>query len=297
MSKKKDKKSKEKKTFSKMLKENASNIKLDAGDGITLDKQTQNTLENVIATQVSSLIPVPVSEAVKNADTDVSRLSLSTVYAESIFSLYEFALKNTGVKQTLVLYVPEDEIEDIFDDDYPGYGPLKDRTNLKLILDKFPDKARKRLFNWQASVDGNGTKDMFVIRIPDIVIFHGDIKKDQQCKSKLFDLVITVLHAERKMTKLKKKDGDAFAEASAYYVDTTVSVLRKLGVSSAHINLCSDLFDDPHDYAKLWTKHLFDEKDKILTRLLFCTSDPNVLVSFNAQVKEDLLGEVGVILA
>ena len=184
-----------------------------------------------------------------------------------------------------------DEIEEILDANYSGYGPLKDRSNLKLVLDKFPEKIKKKMVNWAA--DGE-VPALFVIRIPNLVIFHGDIKKNAPSKAKFFDLVIEVIRSGKSLPKLKKKRPEEFAATSRFFVESTVKVLKEFGVSCAHIPLNKDLYVDPHDYASLWCKELTADKNGILTRIVFCTPDPDDLVSFNHQVVEDLLAQTGV---
>lgn len=287
------KKQKEKSSFSKMLKENQKviNIMTSEDEMKNLSTLTNEALDGIIASPLEGMIPVSAAEAVANAVPGATGLSVSTAYAQSVFSMYEFALKYNDIKQTLVLAVPAGEIEEILDANYSGYGPLKDRSNLKLVLDKFPEKIKKKMVNWAA--DGE-VPALFVIRIPNLVIFHGDIKKNAPSKAKFFDLVIEVIRSGKSLPKLKKKRPEEFAATSRFFVESTVKVLKEFGVSCAHIPLNKDLYVDPHDYASLWCKELTADKNGILTRIVFCTPDPDDLVSFNHQVVEDLLAQTGV---
>lgn len=286
------KKNKEKTSFSKMLKENQKVIRVATNDGEEKDLATltSETLENLVASPLDGMIPVSSSEAAENAVKGATKLSISTAYAQSVFSMYEFALKYYGTKQTLVVTVSEKDVEDIWDANAQAYGPLKDRSNLKLVLDKFPEKAKKKVMNW---AEEDCVPALFVIRIPNLVVFHGDIKKNAVSKAKFFDLVIEVIRSGKPMPKLKKKRPDEFARISQFVVDSTVRVLKEFGASCAHIPLNKDLYDDPHDYATMWCKALVDEKNNLLTRVVFCTPDPDELVSFNAQLTEDMLKMVG----
>ena len=286
------KKNKEKTSFSKMLKENQKVIRVATNDGEEKDLATltSETLENLVASPLDGMIPVSSSEAAENAVKGATKLSISTAYAQSVFSMYEFALKYYGTKQTLVVTVSEKDVEDIWDANAQAYGPLKDRSNLKLVLDKFPEKAKKKVMNW---AEEDCVPALFVIRIPNLVVFHGDIKKNTVSKAKFFDLVIEVIRSGKPMPKLKKKRPDEFARISQFVVDSTVRVLKEFGASCAHIPLNKDLYDDPHDYATMWCKARVDEKNNVLTRVVFCTPDPDELVSFNAQLTEDMLKMVG----
>lgn len=283
---------KEKTNFSKMLKENQKVIHVLNTDGEEKDlaEITNETLEAIIASPLDGMIPVSSSEAAENVVPGAMKLSISTAYAQSVFSMYEFALKYQATKQTLVVVVPEKEVEDIFDANYASYGPLKDRSNLKLVLDKFPEKARKKLANWEEESEIPG---MFVIRIPNLVVFHGDIKKNTTSKAKFFDLVIEVVRSGKSLPKLKKKRPEEFTALSNFIVESTVRVLKEFGASCAHIPLDKDLYDEPHEYASMWANALSAEKNGILTRVVFCTSDPDELVSFNAQLTEDMLKIMG----
>ena len=136
-------------SFSKMLKENCKVIKvLKDSEEKALADVTEDTLNDIVASPLDGMIPVTSSEAAENVVPGATKLTISAAYAQNVFSMYEFALKYNTTKQTLVVIVPEKEIEDIFDADYAGFGPLKDRSNLKLVMDKFPEKAKKKLVNW-----------------------------------------------------------------------------------------------------------------------------------------------------
>lgn len=278
-------------SFSKMLKENWKVIKvLKDSEEKALADVTEDTLNDIVASPLDGMIPVSSSEAAENVVPGATKLSISTSYAQNVFSMYEFALKYNQTKQTLVVIVPEKEIEDIFDADYAGFGPLKERSNLKLVMDRFPEKAKKKLVNWAEESEVPG---MFVIRIPNLVVFHGDIKKNTSSKAKFFDLVIEVVRSGKSLTKLKKKRPEQFKEVSDFIVTSTVRVLKEFGTSCAHIPLDKDLYLDPHDYATMWATSLNAEKNGLLTRLVFCTSDPDELVAFNAQLTEDMLKLAG----
>lgn len=278
-------------SFSKMLKENCKVIKvLKDSEEKALADVTEDTLNDIVASPLDGMIPVTSSEAAENVVPGATKLTISAAYAQNVFSMYEFALKYNTTKQTLVVIVPEKEIEDIFDADYAGFGPLKDRSNLKLVMDKFPEKAKKKLVNWAEESEVPG---MFVIRIPNLVVFHGDIKKNATSKAKFFDLVIEVVRSGKSLTKLKKKRPEQFKEVSDFVVTSTVRVLKEFGASCAHIPLDKDLYLDPHHYATMWATSLNAEKNGLLTRLVFCTSDPDELVAFNAQLTEDMLKLAG----
>lgn len=293
MGKKKNKKKPN--SFTKMLKENQQKITvLYQGEKKTVSEATNDTVKEITAAPLEGMIPVSSSEAAENALTDIKQLSVSTSYAQNIFSMYEFALKYSDVKQTLVVGVQEDDIWNILNSDYPGYGPLKERTNLSLVLNKFPQNYSKKLTNW-ANNDNGKRPDMFIIRIPNLIIFHGDIQKGEPSKSKFFDLIIQVLRT-RPLAKLKKKKPAEFKDTVNFYVEGTSRALKNLGVSCAHIALDPDFYKDPHDYAELWCEKLCDEKNKILMRVIFCTPDPDVLVSFNAQITESLSEKVGAVM-
>ena len=285
-------KKKEKSNFSKMLKENQKVIRVLTSDGEEKDLAaiTNETVDSIVASPLDGMIPVSSSEAAENAVPGAMKLAISTAYAQSVFSMYEFALKYQSTKQTLVVVVPEKDAEDIWDSNYASYGPLKDRSNLKLVLDKFPEKAKRKIADWGSESEVPG---MFVIRIPNLVVFHGDIKKNTTSKAKFFDLVIEIVRSGKSMSKLKKKKPEEFADMSKFVVDSTVRVLKEFGSSCAHIPLDKDFYAEPHEYASLWARALNDDKNNILTRVVFCTPDPDDLVSFNAQLTEDMLKLAG----
>lgn len=284
------KKDKDRSNFSKMLKENQKVIRVATKDDfISLADATENTISKIVASPLDGVIPVSSTEAAENA-LQGCKLNISTAYAQNVFSMYEFSLKYRATKQTLIIPVHEDDLEDIWDAKYAGYGPLKDRSNLKLVLDKFPEKAKKKVANWAKEDDAPA---IFVIRIPDLIVFHGDIKKNEVSKSTEFDIIIEIIRSGKSLSKLKKKRPEDFDTLSNFFVTSTVKVLKDFGVSCVHIPLVKDLYDDPHNYARSWVKALSEDKN-LVSRVIFCTSDPDELVSFNQQLMEDVLNLAGV---
>lgn len=289
-------KKKKKMTFAKMLKENQKDITVMHQDKKkTVAELTAETVKAITAAPLEGMIPVSSGEAAENTLPDIKQLSVSTSYAQNVFSMYEFALKYTGTKQTLVVSVQEDDIWDMLNPTYPGYGPLRERTNLSLVLDKFPDNYSKKVTTW-ANKENGKVPDMFIIRIPNLIIFHGNIQKKEPSKAKFFDLIIQVIRSEKSLPKLRKRNEAKFDETVAFYVEGTAKALKNLGVSCAHIPLESDFFKDPHDYARLWGEKLTEEKNKILMRVIFCTPDPDVLVSFNSEIGKTLSEKTGAVM-
>ena len=279
--------------FSKMLKENAKKIVVTIkGEEMKLTVATQASIDGITCTPLDSVVPVSVSEAADNSVPGLKKLSVSTTYAQTAWSVYESALKSGDISQTMFILTPESDIESVLSGEYEELEPLYSRTNLKMIMDELPEKIVKRINKWHSNKDSEGTKipDMFVIKIPNVILFTDSIKKNVPCSSKPFDLVICFLRSDKSLKKLAKKNEDKFNNLIDFAVSRAVSILKDFGSSCVHMNIDPRFMIDPHNYAELWSKYLLQEKDKgVISNFTFCTTDTDTLVSFNNQISNDFL--------
>ena len=296
MSKKKDKEKNVKKdkikSFTKVLKENQKSILVKSGDEtITLKEATTKSVENMVISPLDGLISIPASEAAENALLDTS-LMVSTHYAQSVFSMYEFTMRYPDTKQTLIITVMSDEIDEVLSLSKSIYGPLRERSSIGLIIPQIPDKKVNQIRNWAENAKG---ADMYVIRIPGILLFTGDIKKDVVSNTQKFDLIIQILHTSKSLEKLRKKDKDEYERTVDFYLNGTSKVLTDMGVVCAHMPLIQEFYSDPHEYAQKWAKQLtlIKESNKLLARMVFSTINMDDLVSFNAEIGK-CLGETAI---
>ena len=279
---------KKKGSFGKVLKENAKKIRIAVGDETkSVAEMTEDTIGAITASPLDGVIPVSSAEAVENSIPGESGLTLMTSYAKVVFTLYEFALKNPTIKQSLVMQLPASEVENILDGDFGmEYDSLFTHTNLKMILDGMSEKRKNRLCKWSEETVNN--PDIYVVKIPNVIFFYNTIKKGETADSRLFDLVLVFVRTKKDLHKLKKKE-EQFTELSDWVVKSTVNILRDLGIGSMHISLNDDFFDDVHKFATAWAKNLSTNDNKILNRIVFSTMDPDTLASFQHQVKTDLI--------
>jgi hypothetical protein len=279
--------SKKKNSFSKMLKEHEKKVLVKInGEERKLTDLSKESVDGIVATSIDSVVPVSVTEAVEAANGNAAGgLVVDTSYAQTAWSLYENALKFSGAKQTMLLISPIADIEEILEGMSDELEPLYARTNLQLVMDSIPEKSWKRLKKWAA--EPAQYPDMFVLRIPNLVLFTNSIKKGVATEARSFDLVICFVATEKNLRKLAKKAPDIFEESVKFAVEKTVSVLKDFGSSSVHVEIDSKFMgDDPYGYAKIWGKILNDSVSKkdILTRIVFCTTDSDTLVSFSNEI-------------
>lgn len=272
--------------FSKMLKENAKKITVTKdGEEKTLAEMTQATIDNIVMVPHDGMIPVTVSEAAKNTVEGESSLTIATNYSDSVYSMYEFALKYEN-KQTLVLTLPADDVDEIFDgeEDSRLKEFLFGRSNLKMVLERVPEKRIQKLKNWAKEKDVKKVES-YIIKFPELVLFCKEIKKHGPSNVKIFDLVVQVVRSPKSIRKLKKKNQKEFEETISKIVEDLSSTLKQLAIGCCHMNLDDRFFDDPHDYARIWAKFLDEDITKILNRMIFCTSDIDTMVSFNGEMR------------
>lgn len=278
--------------FSKMLKENEKKILVSVkGEEMKLSVVTDASVNDIICTALESVVPVSVTEAAENSVPGVKKISASTSYAQTAWSLYENALKNGDIKQTMLILAPVSDFKDILNGVSSELESLYSRTNIEMIMENFPEKLAKRVSKW--SEEKNQIPDMFVVKIPNIVLFTESIRKNEPCASKLFDLVICLVKSEKSLKKLKKKDKDEFTKTVDFAVSKSINILKDLGSSCVHVTIDDRFMDDPHDYADIWSKHLLEDASKgIISNVTFCTTDTDTLVSFNNTLTNAFLDEV-----
>lgn len=277
-------------SFNKMLKENEKKILVNVkGDEMKLSAATTASVDSIVCTSLDSVVPVSVSEAAENSVPGVKKIAVTTSYAQTAWSLYENALKNGDIKQTMLILAPESDIDDVFSGDYEELEPLLGRTNIQMILDNIPEKLVKRVKKWY---DGENSKvpDMFIVKIPNVILFTDSIKKNVPCNSKLIDIVVCFVRSGKSLKKLGKKDKEKFDEIIDFTVSKAISVLKDFGSSCVHTMLDERFMVDAHDYADVWAKYLLEEKGKgIISSVTFCTVDTDTLVSFNNQITKEFL--------
>ena len=290
-------KNKKSKDFTKMLKENQKKITVMVKDERkTVQQLVNESVEGIVATSLGGIMPVSAAEAVESSLPDSKGLAISAHYSSAVYSMYQFILKNKDAKQTLIITLPssvineDDSISDMIKGEEGEFDGLSDRSDLDLVLDKIPEKQKKRLVKW---AEEKGNTDIFVLKIPNLLLFHDVIKKKEPSKANLYDLVVQFVRTDKSLKKIKKKDNEQFREISKFICEKSVSVMKDFGVSCAHIYIDPRYFIDVHDYAHDWAEALsngISEKNKILNRIIFCTPEPDTLVSFNQQLKDETAG-------
>lgn len=276
---------KKKELLQKVLKKHKEDIKVQKdGELFSLADLTRESAGGVIATSMNGVIPLveDIAPGSKN-----NHVVVNVCYNDSVFSVFEFMLKKYA-KQTLLKIVPVEEYEDIMKGYSGSFNSVYERTNLQLILKEIGGKNERRIKNW--AEESGGSNDLFILKVPDVVLFYGDIKKKDKSEASLFDIVIVFVKTEKSLKKLKKKDPSEFNKAMEFVVSKTASLLNDLSVESVHIDLDKRFYIDVHDYAKIWAEQLIKSSSEgwTLNRAIFCTNDANTMVSFNKQITSDL---------
>lgn len=288
-----------KNTFSKALRENQKriNVKLPGSDEeIRLVDATERSVEGISATPIDAMMPITAPEILENADTDLPYLAIRTSYTESVFSLYEMGIKSpAGRKQTIVVPLTLDAADDLWGDANVRLNSVVDilrrNTNIALIVDKFPKKVLKRVSSW---ADDEESARMFVIRIPNILMFHENVVKKQVATPFAFDLVIVITNTkEKSLRKAKKRDKDTFDKFSEIFVRDIAAVLENFAISSVHFPLWGEFYRDPYVAAHIWAAGLAEKKTPVLKRVIFATPDPEYLICFNQEAIRTINNDEG----
>lgn len=233
MGKNKKKKASDYKDFISMLKDNKEKIYLMKNDEkISLSEAVTETVGNITAVVKEGIIPISSEDAAKKKTSGNCQINLH--YAKAPFTLYEYSMKHRTIPQTLVLTLTEEEVEDLFDFNVnPTVTTLMERTNIGLILKKM-EKQKTKIKNWLKQ-EPDEAMEMFVVNIPDIVLFTSTIQKKEISKAVFFNLCIEVVKTKKKLSKLQKKDPDAYTDLCKSVLDNTLEVAISLGNSYVHI--------------------------------------------------------------
>lgn len=283
-------------SFSKQLREEKKKIMLNIqGEDVPLTKVVESSMNEMIATSLDGVVPVSVTEATKEAVSNAGvAININTSYAQPAWSLYEYALKYPSQKQTLLITAPVEDSGIVMDREEDSLDWIRTRSNIDMLIENIPEKIIKRFAKWREDTDTQ-IPDIFVFRIPNVVLFTENIKKNESTKVKLFDVVILFVRGEKKLSKLKKKNPDVFNETVDFTIQKAVSVLKQFGISSIHTEINEKFFKDPYEYAKIWAKYLFSDKSDagILHRVVFSTTDTDVMVQFNGELSKQAFASVG----
>lgn len=277
MSKKDQKKENKCKDFIEMLKDNKDKIFVMSGEEkISLSDAVEKTIENITCVVKDGIIPISSEEATKKKTSE--GLNLEARYAKAPFVLYEYAMKYRKIPQTMVLTLTPNDVEDLFTYNVNStITTLMERTNIALILKKMT-KAKTKIKNWLES-DSEKDLDIFVINIPDIVLFTNTIKKKEVSNSVMFNLCIQVVKTKKKLSKLRKKDPDKYEEVLTSVFDETLNIAISLGNSYLHMELNDTFMPDVRKYFEHVVEAIKEPTtEKLINRIIYSTIDTNQLV-------------------
>lgn len=277
----KKKKNKGYKSFSSMLKNNSDVIKVNYNDEkMNLEKATSLSVKGITSVPEDSVIEVSATESSENREnvpftTDVR-------YAKSAFTLYEQAMRHPQMKQTLVMTFTDKEVVDLFD-----YGmnetinTLMERTNISLIL-KEMEKAKNRIRKW-IEREPSTEMEIFILNIPDIVLFTGKIQKKEISPSILFNLCIQVVKTKRPMQKIQKRDPEKYSEITKNLIDHTITNVMNLGHSWIHVGWNSELIKDVIEYSEMWKKSIEENETvgKLINSIIFSIDNSEDFIEFS----------------
>lgn len=277
MGKKTKKKASNYKDFISMLKENKDKINIMKGEEkISLSDAVTQTVENITAVVKDGIIPISSEEATKKKTKETCNIDIR--YAKTPFVLYEYSMKYRSIPQTLVLTLTEDDVEDLFEyNSNQTVTTLMERTDIALILKKM-DKTKTKIKNWlnQEAVED---MEMFVVNIPDIVLFTNTIQKKDISKSVLFNLCIQIVKTKKKLSKMKKKNEDNYYDICNSIIDNTFENAVSLGNSYIHVELNPILTPDISDYTKKVLEKIQEEPvNSLINKVIYSLSDTNDMV-------------------
>lgn len=271
--KKKDKKKGNELTrFNQILAENTKHINvLKEEESVNLGKLVSESVSKVTAVPFDGVIPVSAADVAKSKKLKTP--DVNVYYTTSVFKLFEMAM-STPVTQNLIITVDANDMEYFFD---PGFNEaitsLYGKTNLSLILKEL-QKPKKKLEKWiDAELDDETPYDMFVLSIPDVILFTNKIRKDDVSEGIFFNLLIQVVKTKKSVAKLKKKK--QIEELSKFIIKCTMENIKNFGCVNVTTEITDKFSEDYYECAENW-KILIqaDESfEKMIDRLSFTVTN------------------------
>ena len=262
----KKKKDKKKKNLVSILKENKDNITIKKGDKlVSLGDATKESIESITSCEQSSIISISAGEAADKKEN--VEFSVETRFSRHVFAMYEEAMRNTNVTQTICVTVTADEAEDIFEvGTNPTLSVLLERSNLGLIVKK-ADKMKNRLTGW---LEEPGDES-YIINIPEVVFFCGNIPSTGTTDAIFFNLTIQVLpYTTKELGKMRKKNKEKADDVQKKVITELIESQVSLGNVSSDILIKTDEFiSDISVYVDQWKEVLDEAKRKCFNKIIF----------------------------
>jgi hypothetical protein len=172
------------------------------------------------------------------------------------------------VRQTLVITINAEDVPYAFKTgSNESITNLLERTNLSLVLNDI-NKPMKKLNKWVES-EAEEDMDMFVINIPELVMFTNKIRKDKISEGLFFNLTIQVIKSNKSIEKLKKKG--QIETLSKFIIKCTLENIKSFGNTSVVIELTDDFSEDWQELAENWRIMIQNDEgiSKIVNRISF----------------------------
>lgn len=288
---KKKKKTKHVETLTEVLKENKKLIfvKKDENTKVSIAEATEESAENVTAVPVAGVLAVSAEDVAGRKKLADSQIQMR--YAKPVFTMYENALKMES-KQTLMLTYTIDEAAEAINEAEKGsiLYELSKRTNVQNILKKM-DRPFNKLNKW-ISAEPSEEPEIFVIHIPDVVMFTKTVKMNEVSESIRFDLLIQVVKTHKKITKIFNKDEDRYHEINHRLRESTIQLIKDLGIVCPNIQI-DDAYNTLGNEISLVWKTLLEKEfsndgtlAKYVDKLSFTTENSNVFIEFSNAMNE-----------
>ena len=265
--KKKNKKKDSLAFFMEMLEKNQKHINITENEKtVSLKDKTAAAIEAARAVPFDAVIPVSSADAAKEKSSELFKTTC--YYTTPIFKLFEVSIAST-VRQTMIMTVDVNDMETLFE---PGMNEtitnLMGKTNLSMVVKELP-KLRKKFDKWAGRELDETPFDMFVITIPDLILFTNKIRKDEASDALLFNLVIQVVKTKKSIAKIKKKGN--IEDLSKFVIKCTIENIKNLGLSNVVMELNDDMSEDYYELAENWVINLKGDEDlqKMMNHLIF----------------------------
>lgn len=264
--------------FYKYLRENAKDI-LISSEGkkkFTLENAVEKSTTATTAVPFDAVIPVSADKAAKEKKVD---FSVKAQFSPLLYKLYEFAITGTR-KYTTILTFDVDDIKWIWN--LPLMQELMQKTNLQLIVDGL-DRQFKKLDKW-AENDSDTDLDLFVIHIPDIILFRKKPEAGEGIASTVkFDLLFQFIKGKKSIHKMKKKNPDTL---NKFVTKCTAENVKSFGITDALLHVSDAFSKSYYDLGEAWIDLIKTDESfaKVVNQLHFVSSNSDAYVMLSGEI-------------
>lgn len=242
---------------------------------VTLCDVTETSASNATAVPFDAVIPVSADKAAKEKKVD---FRLDAHFSPMLYKLYEFIITKTA-KYTAILTLDVEDLDCLWF--LPTIEALAGKTNISLIADAM-DRQFKKLDKW-ADTEPEEELDMFVIHIPDIVLFREKPVAEAVASQVQFDLILQFVKGKKSIKKTKKKKPEIL---NKFVVKCTAENIKSFGETDIILQVSDAFSKSYYDLGEAWIDLVKNDDTfkKVVNQLNFVSGNSDAYIMLSGEI-------------